>query len=81
SQGSTLRSEASIESQSKSRKVPLTRPDLILQPGPAAQIGAGRRAMQQPKVTFLLCTDPDIPTSPPQCSPADVAQLDRMALR
>ncbi|WP_246729991.1 cupin domain-containing protein [Rhizobium ruizarguesonis] len=36
-----------------------------MQPGPAAQIGAGRRAVQQPKVTLLLCTQTDIPTSPP----------------
>jgi len=45
--------------------VPLTRPDLTLQPGPAGQIGAGRRAGPQLKVIFLLCATADSSTWPP----------------
>jgi len=33
-----------IETLKESRRVPLTRPDLSLQPGPAGQIGADHRA-------------------------------------
>jgi hypothetical protein len=52
--------------KAKAEECPLTRPDLTLQPGPAGQIGAGRRAVRQIKVTFQLCARADISTWPPQ---------------
>jgi hypothetical protein len=43
--------------KAKAEGVCLTRPDLILQAGSAAQIGADRRAVPKRKMTFQLCTN------------------------